>query len=81
MPGKFWLQDLPSEGTLIAKMDDSTEANSTDLREKYDFHCANIIRGKIDQESQDTMEKEAARKAMQTTANDVDNCSLCNDLH
>lgn len=61
-------------------MDDNTEANSTDTREKYDFYCANIIRDKIDPKSQDMMEKEAVRKTMQTTANNVDNCRLCNDL-
>lgn len=80
MPNISSLQDLPPKGTLIAKVDDYTEVNSTNTREKYDFHHANIIRGKIDEENQDVMEKEVARKTMQTTANNADNCRLCNDL-
>lgn len=71
MPDKSSLQDLPSKGTLTAKMDDNTEAHCTDMREKYDFHCANIIRGKIVQESQDTMEKRGSQE------NNANNCKQC----
>lgn len=76
MPDKSSLQDLPPKGTLLAVMDDDTEATSTDSREKYDFYCANSIRGKTDQESQEMIEKESVRKTTQRTENNGYNSRL-----